>query len=161
MVNKNNHSNTSENKEQVILTIKFLDKENNVIDSQIKEFDLVVNTGLSLRASLLGNISTPIALDAIAVGTGTTAPAVTDSALVTEVERVTSTNSIVTTNVTDDTCEIVGTIAFTASYAISEVATFNSATASAGIMYSRDTIGPYNVVSGTSLQFTFKFVQTS
>jgi hypothetical protein len=148
-------------KEHVILKVKFLDKDGNVISEETDEQDLVVNSGLALRAALLGNVSTPVALNAIAVGTGTTAPAATQTALVTEVARAASTNSVVTTNVTNDTLELVATISFTASYAISEVGTFNSTTASSGTMYSRDTIGPYNVTSGTSLQFTFQFVQTS
>ena len=153
--------NVNINKEHVILKVKFIDKDGNVISEETKEHDLVVNAGLALRAALLGNVSTPTALNAIAVGTGTTAPSATQTALVTEVARVASTNSVVTTNVTNDTLQMVGTISFTASYTIAEVGTFNSTTANSGTMYSRDTVGPYNVVSGTSLQFTFQFVQTS
>ncbi len=151
----------TENKEYVILEVKMFDKDGNLIKEETKERDLVVNAGLALRAALLGDVSSPSAINAIAVGTGTATPAATDTALGDEVERVASTNSVTTTNVTDDTLEVVGTISFTASYAISEVGTFNSTTASSGTMYSRDTTGPYNVVSGTSLQFTIKFVQVS
>ena len=151
----------TENKEYVILEVKMFDKDGNLIKEETKERDLVVNAGLALRAALLGDVSSPSAINAIAVGTGTATQATTDTALGDEVERVASTNSVTTTNVTDDTLEVVGTISFTASYAISEVGTFNSTTANSGTMYSRDTTGPYNVVSGTSLQFTIKFVQVS
>ncbi len=151
----------TQNKERVILEVKMFDSSGNLVKSETRDEDLVVNTGLALRAALLGDVSTPVALTAIAVGTGTTTPAATDTALVTEVMRVASTNSVITTNVTNDTLEMVATFSFTASYSISEVGTFNSTTASSGTMYSRDTTGPYSVTSGTSLQFTFKFVQTS
>ncbi|MGC8580663.1 MAG: hypothetical protein ACP5MB_11520, partial [bacterium] len=106
-------------KEHVILTVKMFDKDGNLIKEETKERDLVVNSGLALRAALLGNVSTPAALNAIAVGTGTTAPAATQTALVSEVARVASTNSLVTTNVTNDTLQVVGTITFTSSYSIS------------------------------------------
>jgi hypothetical protein len=149
------------NKERVILTIKMFDKDGNLVEEEERQKDLVVNSGLALRAALLGDVSSPTALNAIAVGTGTTAASATQTALVTEVARVASTNTVITTNVSDDTLQMVGTISFTASYAISEVGTFNSTTASSGTMYSRDTVGPYNVTSGTSLQFTFQFVQVS
>ena len=152
---------SNENSEKVILTVKMFDKDGNLISEDCKEKDLVVNSGLALRAELLGDVSSPTALNAIAVGTGTTAASATQTALVTEVARVASTNTVITTNVTDDTLQMVGTISFTASYSIAEVGTFNSTTASSGTMYSRDTVGPYNVTSGTSLQFTFQFVQTS
>ncbi|MEM3859718.1 MAG: hypothetical protein QW478_10000 [Candidatus Micrarchaeaceae archaeon] len=151
----------TENKERVILEVKMFDKDGNLVADDIQEKDLVVNAGLALRAALLGDVSSPVALNAIAVGTGTTTPAATDTALGNEVARVASTNSVVTTNVTNDTLEMVGSITFSASYAISEVGTFNSTTAKSGTMYSHDLTGPYNVTSGTTLQFTFKFVQTS
>ncbi len=151
----------NENKEHVIIKVKMFDKDGNLIMEDEKEKDLVVNSGLALRAALLGDVSTPVALNAIAVGTGTTAPAATQTSLVSEVARVASTNSLITTNVTNDTLQMVGTISFTSSYSIAEVGTFNTTTANSGTMYSRDTVGPYNVSSGTSLQFTFQFVQTS
>lgn len=152
---------TTRNREMVILQVKFLDKDGNVISTETREHDIVVNAGLALRAALLGNVSSPTALNAVAVGTGTATPAATDTALGNEVARVASTNSVTTTNVTNDTLEMVATITFSASYAISEVGTFNSTTSKSGTMYSHDLVGPYNVVSGTSLQFTYKFVQTS
>ena len=151
----------SESYDRVILTVKVIDSDGNLINEDVKDYDLVVNTGLALRAALLGDVSSPTALNAIAVGTGTTAAAATDTALETEVARVASTNSVTTTNVTNDTLVMTGTVSFTSSYTIAEVGTFNSTTASSGTMYSRDTIGPYSVTSGTSLQFTYNFVQVS
>lgn len=151
----------NKNKEYVILEVKMFDKDGNLISQETHDNDLVVNAGLALRAALLGDVSTPAAINAIAVGTGTATPAATDTALGNEVMRVASTNSVTTTTVTDDTLEVVATFSFTSSYSISEVGTFNSTTASSGTMYSRDTTGPYSVVSGTSLQFTIKFVQVS
>lgn len=152
---------TTKNNECVTLQIKMIGPDGNTISENTYENDLVVATGLALRAGLLGGVSSPTALNAIAVGTGTTTPSSSQTSLVTEVVRIASTNTLVTTTTTNDTLQVTGTITFTASYAISEIGTFNSTTASSGTMYSRDVIGPYNVVSGTILQFTIKFVQSS
>ena len=154
------------NKEFVSFRIEHRDKDGNlieVISSDPKINDLVVNTGLALRAALLGGVSSPVALNAIAVGTGTTTPAATDTALQTEVARVASTNSVVTTTNTNDTLEMSATITFTSSYTITEVGTFNSTTASSGTMYSHDLLpgSGSSVVSGSSLSFVFKFQQVS
>ena len=152
---------TTKNNECVTLQVKMIDVNGNIISENTYENDLVVATGLALRAGLLGDVSSPIALNAIAVGTGTTTPSSSQTSLVTEVVRIASTNTLVTTTTTNDTLQLTGTITFTTSYAISEIGTFNSTTASSGTMYSRDVIGPYNVVSGTILQFTINFVQSS
>lgn len=154
------------NREFVSFKVVHLDSNGNIkqeLQTDPMLNDLVVNTGLALRAALLGNVSTPTALNAIAVGTGTTTPAATQTALVTEVARVASTNTQITTSVTNDTLQMTGTISFTASYTITEVGTFNSTTASSGTMYSRDLLpgSGISVVSGDSLGFTFQFQQTS
>ncbi len=125
--------------------------------------DLVTDDGLALRAGLLGGVGAVTALTAIAVGTGTTAPAATDTILTTEVDRAASTNSLITTTTANDTLEMTVTIAFTAAATITEVGTFTSTTASTGTMYTHDLLPGtgVSVASGDSLSFVFQFQQTS
>jgi hypothetical protein len=95
----------------------------------------------------------------LAMGTGATAAArtaaVTDTALSTEVEtRATGTESIVTTSVTGDTYQIVGTITATSARAVDEAATFDASTT--GNIGVSATMAVINLASGDSLQLTVK-----
>lgn len=97
-------------------------------------------------------------------GIGTTAAAVTDTALVTESApttaggRTVGTESRVTTTVTNDTYQVVGLITAVSSLAITEAGLFDAVTA--GNMLIRGVFSAYNVVSGDTITFTFqlKFV---
>ena len=124
------------------------------IDERIVE-NLIVNSGKAQVSGLIGGVVTGV-FNYIAVGTGTTAPAGTDTALGTEVARASSTNSRVTTNVTDDTLQLQATFNFTSSYAITEAGIFNDSTG--GTMLARQTFGAINVVSGDSIAITWKVV---
>ncbi len=120
-----------------------------------KEFDnLIVNVGKAEVAGLIGGVSGSTAFGYIAVGTGTTAESATDTALVNEVDRQASTNSLVTTSVTNDTLQMQATFNFTASYNITEYGIFNAATG--GDMLSRKTDTGTAVNNGDSLQVTWK-----
>jgi hypothetical protein len=95
----------------------------------------------------------------VAIGTGATGAArtavVADTALTTEVEtRATGTESIVTTAVTNDTYQVVGTVTATATRAVDEAGTFDAA--SAGNIGISATMNVINLVSGDSLQLTIK-----
>ncbi len=96
----------------------------------------------------------------IAMGTGATAAARTaavgDTALSTEVEtRAVGTESVVTTTVTGDTHQTVGTITATAARAVDEAATFDQL-ATGGNIFMSATHAVINLVSGDSLQYTAK-----
>ncbi len=92
---------------------------------------------------------------AIGVGAGARTAAITDAALTTEVEsRVSGTESLVTTAVTEDTYQTVGTITATAARAVDEVATFDAATV--GNIGVSATVAPINLASGDSLQLTIR-----
>ena len=136
-----------------VLNIKLFDADGNVIQES-EEHNLIVNSGIALMAGLLDGSQTAY-INAIAIGTGTTAPATSQTALVTEVMRVGSTNSLTTTSVTNDTAQFVSTFSFSSSYAITEAGLFNSTTASSGTMLSRVEFSAYNVVSGNSMQITY------
>jgi hypothetical protein len=94
-----------------------------------------------------------------AMGTGATGAARTavaaDTALSTEVEsRTSGTESAVTTTQTGDTYQVVGTISATAGRAVDEAGLFDAS--SAGNMFTSATFNVVTLVSGDSIQFTWK-----
>lgn len=117
--------------------------------------NIIVNVGKAQVAGLInGVVTTPFQY--IAIGTGTTAESATDTALQNEIARGLATCSRTTTNVTNDTAQLVYTFTFTASYAITESGCFDAS--SGGNMLCRKTFSAINVVSGDSLQITWKIV---
>lgn len=122
--------------------------------------NLVVNTGLAGMASRFNGAGGEAAFTYIALGTGTTAPSATDTALEAEITtgggaRANATASRTTTDTTNDTSQLQNTFSFTASFAITESGVFNAA--SGGTMAARQTFSAINVVNGDSLQVTWKF----
>lgn len=97
----------------------------------------------------------------IGIGTGATGAArtavVADTALSTEVEtRANGTGTRVTTNVTNDTYQTVGTVTATALRAVDEAGTFDAATT--GNIAVSATFGVVTLQTGDSLQITAKTV---
>jgi hypothetical protein len=91
----------------------------------------------------------------VAMGTDATAAAATDTALGTEVEtRATGTSSRVTTTVTNDTYQVIGTITATATRAITESGLFDAS--STGNMLTSADFSTINLASGDSIQFTWQ-----
>jgi len=93
-------------------------------------------------------------------GIGTTAAAVTDTALQTESApttaggRTVGTESRVTTTVTNDTYQVAGTVTAGSTLAITEAGLFDAVTA--GNMLIHSIFTAVNVVSGDSIAFTFQ-----
>lgn len=122
----------------------------------------VPTVGKALVAGRINGSGTPAAVAWIGVGIGTTAYNATDTALETEREDDGSAGtdheaasvSLVTTDTTNDTAQLVATFAFTATLAITESGAFNAATG--GTLLCRQTFSAINVVSGDSLQVTWK-----
>jgi hypothetical protein len=122
------------------------------------------------KAGAINRVSgfgTPAAYTAIGLGIGTTGVAAGDTALETEkktdgtaasgvhaIPTVSVTISNVTTTLTNDTAQWVGTATFTASLAVTESGIFNADTN--GTMLCRQTFSAVNVVSGDSIQFVWK-----
>jgi hypothetical protein len=97
----------------------------------------------------------------VAMGTGATGAARTaaaaDTALSTEVEtRTTGTPTRVTTTVTNDTLQVVGTVTATAGRSVDEGGLFDVVTTSSGNMYTSATFNVITLVSGDSIQFTWQ-----
>jgi limonene-1,2-epoxide hydrolase len=141
-----------------ILEIRVFDKDGNLKDMR-RVVDLIVNAGLAEVAALLLADVSGTAFDYIAIGTGTTAPSASDTALEFETHRVAATGSRVTTNVTDDTAQLVATFSgYSGTEAITEAGVFNAA--AGGIMLCRQTFNALNVDwdAGDSVEITEKIV---
>lgn len=121
--------------------------------------NLMTNTGFAGVASRINGAGAEAAFIYIAVGTGTTAAAATDTALQAEIvdsglARASATASRVTTTVTNDTAQDVYTFTVTGAKAVTESGVLNAA--SAGVLLCRQVFSAINVVSGDSLQITWK-----
>jgi len=117
--------------------------------------DLITNAGKASVAGLILVDITEPAYDYIAIGTGTTSPAATDTALVAETHREAGTGTLVTTTVTNDTARLVATFqGYAGSEAVTEVGMFNAATG--GDMLMRRTFSPLNMdwAGGDSLEIS-------
>ena len=82
---------------------------------------MITNVGMAEVAALIGldTQSSATAFDYIAIGTGTTAPSATDTALVSEQQRAAATGSLTTTTVSNDTLQLVkDAFSFSGDYAI-------------------------------------------
>ena len=124
--------------------------------------NLIVNGGFAEVASFIIFGSTA-PFTYIGIGTDTQSAATTDISLYAELTtggaaRALATASRITTDVTDDTAQLVKTFTFTTSsaYDISEAAVFNTVTTSSGTMLCRQTFTPITVVSADTLQITYR-----
>lgn len=121
--------------------------------------NLMTNAGFALVAGRINGSGSPAAATYIAVGTGTTAAAVGDTALQTELatsglSRAAGSVSLVTTTVTNDTAQVVVTFTVTGTAAVTESGLLNAA--SSGTLLCRQVFSAINVVNGDSLQITWK-----
>lgn len=124
----------------------------------------IVNAGLALLAGLANGSGSPTTPTYIAVGTGATAVAATDTTLQTEtstsgLSRATSTVSLVTTSVTNDTAQWLKSFSVSGSVAVTESGVLNAS--SVGTLLVRQTFSAINVVNGDTLQITWKIQMTS
>jgi hypothetical protein len=121
--------------------------------------NLMTNAGFAGMASRCNGAGSEAAFTYIGIGTGTTAANVADTTLETEITtgggaRANSTASRVTTTVTNDTAQLVNTFTFTAGFAVTESGVLNAA--SSGVLLCRQVFSAINVVSGDTLQITWK-----
>lgn len=116
--------------------------------------NLIVNVGKQEIAKLLGAGLGGVSFSHIAIGTGTTAPASTDTALGAEVMRAAATVTLETTNITNDTVVFTADFSFTSAYAITEAGVFNAATG--GVLLDRITFATKNVDNRDTLRIVMK-----
>lgn len=120
--------------------------------------NMVTNAGKAAVAGLITGDVTDF-FDYIAVGTGTTAAALTDTTLETEsatagLTRAASTNSRVTTDVTNDTAQFVKAFSVSGTVAVTESGVLSAS--SSGTLLARQVFSAINVVSGDTLTITWK-----
>ena len=119
--------------------------------------NLIVNVGFDFIADAIGkSASRPSVMGYIALGTGTTAAAATQSALVTEIDRNAATYAHTTgTKTFTFTADF---LAGDATGAITEAGVFNAATA--GIMFDRVVFPVVNKGADDSLTAVFTFTMS-
>jgi len=122
--------------------------------------NLIPNAGLAYLAGILAAVETTIP-KYLAVGTGTTDPAPGDTALESEVgTRVSGTQSRVTTTVTNDTSQVVGTFAAgNGTGAVTDVGLLTASTS--GTLISRATFAAINKGASDTLEVTHKIKQAN
>lgn len=135
------------------LSLVLTDEFGNV--KQQQEENLVVATGLAFIASRMRD-ATATVMSHIAIGTGTTAAAIAQTTLTTEIARIGLTSTtLVTTSQTNDTIQYVATFAAgTGTGAIAEAGVFNAA--SSGTMLCRTQFAVINKGALDTLTITWK-----
>ncbi|MCF7898936.1 MAG: hypothetical protein K9L31_03225 [Candidatus Pacebacteria bacterium] len=122
--------------------------------------NLVTNAGMADVAGLINGSGSPASFTYIALGSGSTSADATDTTLETEITtnggaRAEAAVSLVTTDVTDDTAQLVETFSFTGALSITESGVLNAA--SSGTLLARQVFSTISVANGDSLQITWKF----
>jgi len=123
----------------------------------IESKNLIVNTGISAIAGLInGVVTTPFKY--VALGTGTTPPSETDTALENEVARASASVSRETTTIENDTAVWDATLQIPIACNISEAGIFDSE--SNGVMLARQTFDPKPVEAGDVVRVIWKIQVT-
>lgn len=130
----------------------------------LEQHNLFVNSGISQLTALMGGVGSPTVFGYLEVGTGTTAAAAAQTALITPITdsglaRAASTNTQVTTTITNDTLRMVKTWSVTGTKAITEIGAFDAA--SAGNMAGRSVFSAINVANGYVFIGTYDFQITA
>lgn len=124
--------------------------------------NLITTVGVSGIAARINGSGSPAAYTYIALGTGTTGAADSDTQLEAEITtsggaRASATASLVTTDTAGDTAQLQVTFSFTTggTFAVTESGVLNAS--SGGTLLARQVFSAINVASGDSLQVTWKF----
>lgn len=135
-------------------------RDGEIIDKRQYE-NLVTSAGKAGVASRIAGAGAEAAFTYVAIGIGTTAAAIGDTTLVSEIttgggaRAVDASLTRETTTVTNDTAVIDYTFSFTSTFAVTESGVLNAA--AAGTLLSRRVFSAINVVSGDSLQMIWKY----
>jgi hypothetical protein len=121
--------------------------------------NIITNAGLAAIIRLIFSALTETKFGYLAIGTGTTAEAASDTALQTEIKRKTATQTQTTTSITGDTCLLEATFSssdgLTGSSNVSETGIFNAS--SGGILLARKVFSavPLNWDAGDSITIRY------
>ena len=144
-----------------VVNYRAIDKDGN-LKFDTTETNLFVNTGLAEVINLLGNVSSPVAFTYLANGSSATAAVPTQTALVAENSatgsaRKAATVTRQTTNVANDTLQLVAVYNITGTIVVNEVGIFNDITA--GTMLCRQvTSTTKNLSNGDTFTITYKVI---
>jgi hypothetical protein len=116
-------------------------------------FSLVTNAGVAYEAAAFAGGSTVANFNYHDSGTGTTAAAVTDTALQTPTGQARVAGTQTTPGSTNE-YQTVASITYTSSYAITEWGLFSAS--SSGTLWDHRVFSAINVVSGNAIQFTYQ-----
>lgn len=135
------------------------DRNGNLIWETPKMKNVITNEGKAQMALLAGSTGTSFTY--LALGSGSTAEAATQTALTAEIvvnnlTRHTTTVSRTTTTTTNDTCRLTYTWTASGTSTIEEVGAFNDS--SAGTMLGRKLTGSKTVNSTEQLTATYDFI---
>ena len=137
--------------------LRHLDPRGNLLDETTIN-NTITNMGKDEVAGLINGARTG-AFTKIAIGTSETAASVTNTGLLVELAggmaRASATCTQVTTDVANDTAQLVHTFSATASYTVKEAGIFDTAT-SGGRILARGTFTGKAMTSGDSLTVTYK-----
>lgn len=121
--------------------------------------NLTVNVGKAEVAKLIGAGLGGTAFQYIAIGTGTTAEAATDTAMQTEIARKAATVTNVTTTLTNDTARFVATFSsadgLTGTAAVTEYGLFNATTGGTMLAHSIKAAKNMDWDAGEQLEVTW------
>jgi hypothetical protein len=121
--------------------------------------NLIVTTGKAGISGLIIQTGTTAPFSYLAIGEGTAGAASSDVALETEIstgggERALAALTQVTTDVTNDTSQLVKTFAFNQAFTVTEAGVFNAA--SSGTMLCRQTFVGITIAPTDTLEVTYK-----
>lgn len=121
----------------------------------------ITNAGKAELANLAGNVSSPVAFTYLAVGTSSTSPAASQTALGGEItdsglERAAATVSRVTTTTTNDSLQLVKTWTATGAKTVEEAGIFNAS--SSGTMLGRALTTSKSILTSDTLTLTYKVI---
>jgi len=141
-----------------VFSLVVRDSLGNIKDARISK-NIVTNVGFAGIASRINGAGAEAVATYLAVGTGTTAAAATDTTLQTEIvdsglARVNASASRTTITQTNDAATLITTFTVTGTKAVTEAGVLNAA--SSGVLFARSVFTAVNVVNGDSLQLTYK-----
>ena len=135
------------------------------IDYGVLSYRVITDTGVGFIVDAWQNSVEMENMKYHGVGTGTTAEAANQTALITESTTALNPDSTRGTGTTTESAanafQTVGTVTFDGSAAITEHGLFSQAATGGGVIFDRSLFSAINVASGDSIQFTYTCTFTS
>lgn len=128
----------------------------------MRSHNMIVNTGHAAANAKMSGQGSYGPFTTVALGTGTTAAAATDTALQSEITtgggaRTLATPTRTTTTVTNDTTTLTATFTFSSSFALTEEGIFDSTTVAGSTMLAHQVFPAVNVASGDSVTIVHSY----